>query len=108
MLDGNHSMWQQTRIRFAWLLAALLTAGTAGASEPESPATNACGCFEQSPGVCACLKVSRCGCPGECEPLGCEDKRQEDLARRMDEELKKIKEQMDKQPKPAPDKRTDK
>jgi hypothetical protein len=56
------------------------------------PAVNGCGCFEESPGVCKCLRKSKCGCPGECEPLGCEEKRQKDLSRRMEKELKKLRE----------------
>jgi hypothetical protein len=67
-------------------------------TEVEAPDTNACGCFEESPGVCMCLRKSRCGCPGECEPVGCEEERQKDLARRMEQELKKLREQADAQP----------
>jgi hypothetical protein len=37
-----------------------------------------------------CLRKSSCGCPGDCEPIGCERERQRDLARRIEEELKKI------------------
>jgi hypothetical protein len=66
--------------------------------EVEAPDTNACGCFEETPGVCMCLRKSRCGCPGECEPVGCEEERQKDLARRMEEELKKIRKQEDARP----------
>jgi hypothetical protein len=58
----------------------------------EQTAVNPCGCFEEEPGVCKCLRKSKCGCPGECEPLGCEEKRQKDLSRRMEQELKKIRE----------------
>jgi hypothetical protein len=85
--------------RFSPIVAALLalalallvgSPGPSAQARPEGPRTNRCGCFEESPGVCKCLRRSRCGCPGECEPLGCEEKRQKDLARRMEQELKKI------------------
>ena len=71
---------------------------TAGRTSPaqarsDRTAVNKCGCYEESPGVCKCLRKSRCGCPGECEPLGCEEKRQKDLSRRMEEELRKIREE---------------
>jgi hypothetical protein len=59
-------------------------------ARPEKPRVNRCGCYEESPGVCKCRRNSSCGCPGQCEPLGCEEKRQKDLARRMEEELKRI------------------
>jgi hypothetical protein len=57
------------------------------------PETNACGCYRDSVGMCVCLRQSRCGCPGVCEPLGCEEQRQKDLARRMEEELKRIRDE---------------
>ena len=85
--------------RFSPIVAALLPLALAllvsspdpsAHARPESPRINRCGCFEESAGVCKCLRRSRCGCPGECEPLGCEEKRQKDLARRMEQELEKI------------------
>jgi hypothetical protein len=62
-------------------------------ADPEPPRVNRCGCYEESAGICKCLRKSACGCPGECEPLGCEQRRQEDLGRRMQEELKKIRDE---------------
>ncbi|HEY0706135.1 MAG TPA: hypothetical protein VGG33_05025 [Polyangia bacterium] len=62
------------------------------ASETSSaamPATNACGCYEDSAGVCHCAKKNKCGCPGECEPAGCEQKRQKQLEKETSEELKR-------------------
>jgi hypothetical protein len=73
-------------------------AGSASAAEPSSsagPAQNACGCYEGAAGACICAKKNKCGCPGECEPAGCEEKRQKQLAKEQQEEIKQ-REQEDK------------
>jgi hypothetical protein len=54
-----------------------------------TPASNACGCYEDSAGACHCAKKSKCGCPGECEPAGCEEKRQKQLDKETSEEIKR-------------------
>lgn len=51
---------------------------------------NACGCFRDDKGGCKCAKKSKCGCPEECEPVGCEEKRQKAADRTADAELKQI------------------
>lgn len=50
---------------------------------------NACGCYRESTGSCLCTKVAKCGCPGECEPMGCEEKRAKLLEREIQAETKK-------------------
>ena len=60
----------------------------AAAPAPGSPALNKCGCYEDSGGACHCAKKNQCGCPGECEPAGCEEKRQKQLAKETEQELK--------------------
>src|SRR5687768_16820359 len=60
----------------------------APAASSAAPAQNACGCYEDSAGACICAKKNKCGCPGECEPAGCEEKRQKQLAKETEEELK--------------------
>jgi hypothetical protein len=67
-------------------------------SQPEDPHANACGCYRDGHNACVCYRKNRCGCPGECEPIGCEEKRQKALQQRMEEELDKIrdKEEADK------------
>jgi hypothetical protein len=55
----------------------------------ETPATNACGCFQAPDGTCRCLKKSKCGCPGECEPAGCEEKRQKQMEKEAQNEIKR-------------------
>lgn len=50
---------------------------------------NACGCHQTAVGQCVCDKKARCGCPGECEPRGCEDKRAKLLEKEIQAETKK-------------------
>jgi hypothetical protein len=50
---------------------------------------NSCGCYRSDTGTCYCDKAARCGCPGECEPRGCEEKRDRELQRQIDAETKK-------------------
>jgi hypothetical protein len=77
---------------------ALLAAGAIGAFVAVAPRVagaadlNACGCREGAPGQCVCEKKSRCGCPGECEPKGCEEKRAKQLEKEIQAETKKAEE----------------
>ncbi len=64
-------------------------AGKGGGTSASTPPQNACGCYEDSSGMCHCAKQSRCGCPGECEPNGCEDKRRKEMAKEEQQELKR-------------------
>jgi hypothetical protein len=50
---------------------------------------NACGCYRSGAGTCYCDKKAKCGCPGDCEPKGCEEKRQKQLEREIEAETKK-------------------
>ena len=50
---------------------------------------NGCGCYQTAVGQCVCDKKARCGCPGECEPRGCEDKRAKLLEKEIQAETKK-------------------
>jgi hypothetical protein len=68
------------------LLAALLVSpGPVGAQQP-----NACGCYRDPGGECRCGKKGKCVCPGECEPLGCEAKRQKEADKEAEAALKRI------------------
>src|ERR1051325_4681912 len=69
-------------------VALLTTATTANAA----PALNACGCREGAPGQCICERKSHCGCPGECEPKGCEEKRAKQLEKEIQVETRKAEE----------------
>src|SRR4029078_4801417 len=65
-------------------LGLLLHAGSATA------ATNKCGCtLNESNTTCTCSKSAKCGCPGECEPKGCEEKREVQRRKEIDAETKK-------------------
>jgi hypothetical protein len=50
---------------------------------------NACGCYQTDGGSCYCDKKSKCGCPGECEPKGCEEKRQKEMDKEIHAETKR-------------------
>jgi hypothetical protein len=76
---------------FRWLglsmaLAALLALGAARARGEDR---NKCGCYKDGAGVCYCEKKAKCGCPGECEPKGCEEQRSRELQKEIDAETKK-------------------
>ena len=62
----------------------LLGAGSAVAAK------NKCGCtLNESNNTCSCSKGAKCGCPGECEPKGCEEKRSAQMKKEVDAETKK-------------------
>jgi hypothetical protein len=62
----------------------ILLAGAAGAA----PARNDCGCYRDG-ATCFCDKKAKCGCPGDCEPKGCEEQRDKALQKEIDAETKK-------------------
>lgn len=67
-------------------------AGRAGQAWAAEGAANACGCYQDASGSCLCGKKTRCGCPGECEPKGCEEKREKELRKEIEAETKKAQE----------------
>jgi hypothetical protein len=53
-------------------------------------AANKCGCTRnESNNTCSCSKGAKCGCPGDCEPKGCEEKREAQMKKEIDAETKK-------------------
>ena len=50
---------------------------------------NKCGCYKDGAGTCFCDKKAKCGCPGDCEPKGCEEQRDKELQKEIDAETKK-------------------
>jgi hypothetical protein len=66
---------------------------TSAARDVNQPPPNACGCYEDSAGQCRCSKKSKCGCPGSCEPAGCEEKRAKELEKEAREETRKQQEE---------------
>jgi hypothetical protein len=65
-------------------LGVCLTADTAAAAD-----RNKCGCYKNAQGTCFCDKKAKCGCPGDCEPKGCEAAREKTLQKEIDAETKK-------------------
>ena len=78
------------QIRLAVLSGFLLVSFTPPPRAAFAQATNTCGCYRDDKGVCKCTKKSKCGCPEECEPVGCEEKRQKQADREADAALKKM------------------
>jgi hypothetical protein len=50
---------------------------------------NKCGCYKDGAGTCFCDKKAKCGCPGDCEPKGCEEARNKELEKEIQAETKK-------------------
>ena len=50
---------------------------------------NKCGCYKDGAGTCFCDKKAKCGCPGDCEPKGCEEKREAQMKKEIEAETKK-------------------
>ena len=56
---------------------------------PAGVQLNACGCYRRGE-TCVCTnKNAKCACPEDCEPIGCEEKRQKELDREMAVEVKR-------------------
>ena len=72
----------------AIVTAVFAYANLARAAEP-GEVVNACGCRKDSAGLCYCDRKAKCGCPGECEPKGCEEKRAKQLEKEIELETKK-------------------
>jgi hypothetical protein len=68
------------------LLAVAIVAGAQGAAAADK---NKCGCYKDTSGICFCDKKAQCGCPGECEPKGCDEAREKQFQRELDAETKK-------------------
>jgi hypothetical protein len=69
------------------VLGSVLVVVLAGAAEA-APARNNCGCYKDG-STCFCDKKAKCGCPGDCEPKGCEEQRDKELQKEIDAETKK-------------------
>jgi hypothetical protein len=75
-------------------LALIVPATGARLARAEQHPTNACGCYGDG-NSCTCKRNAKCGCPGECEPKGCEEARQKQMQKEIDVETKRAKEQED-------------
>src|SRR5450432_3996083 len=72
---------------FGFVLGSVLVISLAGAVGA-APARNNCGCYKDG-ATCFCDKKAKCGCPGDCEPKGCEEQRDKELQKEIDAETKK-------------------
>ena len=70
-----------------FVLGSVLVVSLAGALGA-APARNNCGCYKDG-ATCFCDKKAKCGCPGDCEPKGCEEKRSAQMKKEVDAETKK-------------------
>jgi hypothetical protein len=78
----------RTLLSNTWLAAPLGLLLLATPATAQSP--NACGCYADAQGACHCSRPSKCGCPDECEPMGCEKKRLTEANREAEKEMKRI------------------
>lgn len=74
------------------LAALLLTAAGGNVARAEGHNLNACGCYTENE-TCFCEKKAKCGCPGECEPKGCEVERQKKFQKEIEAETKRAAEE---------------
>ena len=72
---------------FGFVLGSVLVVSLAGAVGA-APARNNCGCYKDG-ATCYCDKKAKCGCPGDCEPKGCDEVREKQLRKEIDAETKK-------------------
>lgn len=62
---------------------------------PPGVTLNDCGCYQDGD-ACKCVRGAVCGCPNDCEPVGCEEKRQKEIEKETAEALKQDKAKGDK------------
>jgi hypothetical protein len=77
-------------MRVIVLVVALAGIGSFFTARPVDAADkNKCGCYKNAQGTCFCDKKAKCGCPGDCEPKGCEAARDKALQREIEAETRK-------------------
>jgi hypothetical protein len=75
--------------RLGWGLVFAFTVAGAPAGRALAQQRNSCGCYRSEAGSCYCDKKAACGCPGDCEPKGCEEARDRALQREIEAETRK-------------------
>jgi hypothetical protein len=85
-MNGARASILAGALAMAGFALAGFTARDAAAAEE---GLNACGCRQSAQGLCVCEKKSKCGCPGECEPNGCEERRAKQMEKEIQAETKK-------------------
>jgi hypothetical protein len=86
-IHGANRSSRQTSLSF--VIATVLAAVLARAEVASAEERNRCGCYRDTTGACFCEKKATCGCPGDCEPRGCEEKRDRELQKQIQEETKR-------------------
>lgn len=61
-------------------------------SAPPGVAVNKCGCYPRGSSCVCTKKTAKCECPGECEPVGCDEKRSKEMEKEVAETVKKSQE----------------
>jgi hypothetical protein len=64
-------------------------AAAASSKAPPGVTLNACGCYRRGEACMCTNKNARCDCPGDCEPVGCDEKRQKEMDREVAAEVKR-------------------
>jgi hypothetical protein len=75
------------RLRWGLMVAVVVVLAPAGGALAQQ--RNRCGCYRSDTGSCYCDKKAACGCPGDCEPKGCEEARDRALQREIEAETRK-------------------
>jgi hypothetical protein len=73
-------------------VATVVLAGMSRGSPVRAAEQNACGCYRTDVGACLCDRKARCGCPGDCEPQGCEEERNKAFQREVQAETRRAEE----------------
>jgi len=81
--------WKKLWVSAAVGAAVLVLGGVSANAGSDEHKPNACGCYQKSDGSCVCGRGSKCGCPEQCEPKGCEEKRQKEIDKEIQAETKK-------------------
>ena len=85
----NRSSTSLTYLKHGALALAMLAGAAAPRPAQAHDKPNACGCYQNTAGMCFCERTSKCGCPDECEPKGCAEKRQQELDQELEVEMQK-------------------
>lgn len=84
--DASGKVTAQPKVRSAGKAKSSSTAQAV----PAGVTVNACGCYRTESGACFCGdKNGACLCPGDCEPMACEQKRAKEIQRAVAAETKK-------------------
>ena len=76
-------------MKISFVAASLLLALTAWAGPAAAADRNKCGCYKNASGTCFCDRNAKCGCPGDCEPKGCEAAREKAMQKEIEAETRK-------------------